>query len=127
MPEEHSDQPVFSDIPSVLADMRQGRFVIIVDDEDRENEGDMCVAAEHATPQAITFLITRARGFLCLAVGAELAARLDLAPMVEDNRSAFGTPFTVTVDAREGITTGVSAADRARTIRTMLADGARAG
>jgi 3,4-dihydroxy 2-butanone 4-phosphate synthase/GTP cyclohydrolase II len=125
MPEEQIEQPVFSDVPSVLADLRQGRFVIIVDDEDRENEGDMCVAAEHATPQAITFLINRARGFLCLAVGAELAARLDLAPMVEDNRSAFGTPFTVTVDARQGITTGVSAADRAHTIRTMLADEAR--
>ena len=127
MPEQRTEQAVFSDIPSVLDEFRQGHFVIVVDDEDRENEGDLCVAAEHATPQAITFLINRARGFLCLAIGPELAARLELGPMVEDNRSAFGTPFTVTVDAREGISTGVSAADRACTIRTMLADEARPG
>ncbi len=125
MPEMHSDQTVFSDIPSVIEEFRQGRFVIVVDDEDRENEGDLCVAAEHATPQAITFLINRARGFLCVAIGPELAARLELGPMVEDNRSAFGTPFTVTVDARDGITTGVSSADRARTISVMLDENSR--
>jgi len=123
---EASDQnAVFSDIPSVVEDFRRGRFVIVVDDEDRENEGDLCIAAEHATAEAVTFLINHARGFLCLAIGAELAEKLELPPMVADNRSQFGTPFTVTVDAREGITTGVSAADRAHTIRTMLADDAR--
>ncbi|MHC4789495.1 MAG: bifunctional 3,4-dihydroxy-2-butanone-4-phosphate synthase/GTP cyclohydrolase II, partial [Planctomycetota bacterium] len=115
----------FSDIPPAIEDFRQGRFVIVVDDEDRENEGDLCLAAEHATPEAITFLINNARGFLCLAIGAELAATLELSPMVDENRSAFGTPFTVTVDAREGITTGVSARDRARTIEAIITDDAR--
>ncbi len=127
MPHQSPRQSVFSDVPSVVEDVRRGRFVIVVDDESRESEGDFCLAAEHVTPEAITFLINEVRGFLCLAVGPELAARLELHPMVEENRSAFGTPFTVTVDARDGITTGVSAADRAQTIRTMLADDARPG
>ncbi len=113
-----------SSMPSVLDDFRTGRPVIIVDDEDRENEGDVCVAAEHVTPQTIAFLLNHARGFLCVAIGPELAAKLELPPMVEENRSAFGTPFTVTVDARDGITTGVSAQDRAHTIQAIIADGA---
>jgi len=115
----------FSDIPSVLEDVKQGRFVIIVDDENRENEGDLCLSAEHVTPESIAFLLNEARGFLCLAIDAETAERLDLPPMVEENRSAFSTPFTVSVDAASGITTGVSAHDRACTIKTIIDDAAR--
>jgi 3,4-dihydroxy 2-butanone 4-phosphate synthase/GTP cyclohydrolase II len=114
----------FSDIPSAVEDFRQGRFVIVVDDEDRENEGDMFLAAEHVTTERIVFLLKHAGGFLCVPIGPELAAQLELPPMVDDNRSTFGTPFTVTVDARDGITTGVSAQDRARTIQAMAADDA---
>ena len=125
MSKRRTGRSPFCPIPAVIQDLRQGKFVIVVDDEDRENEGDVCLAAEHVTPEAIAFLINNARGFLCLAIGAELAAKLELPPMVEDNRSAFGTPFTVTVDADEGITTGVSAQDRARTIRAIIADDAR--
>ena len=124
MSQERHSEFAFRDIPSAVEAFRRGEFVILVDDEDRENEGDLCLAAEHVTPQAIAFLLNNARGFLCVAIGAELAARLELPPMVKENRSAFGTPFTVTVDAREGITTGVSAHDRARTIRTIIADDA---
>ncbi len=125
MPESTDHRPGFCSIPEAIEELRRGRFVLVVDDEDRENEGDLCLAAEHVTPKAIAFLINNARGFLCIAIGAELAARLDLPPMVEENRSAFGTPFTVSVDARYGITTGVSAHDRARTIKAIIADNAR--
>ena len=120
-----SPQSNLADIASVLDDVRAGRLVIIVDDENRENEGDLCLAAEHVTPEAITFLINEARGFLCLAVDPEIARRLDLPPMVSENRSRYGTPFTVSVDAATGITTGVSAHDRAHTIRAIMRDGAR--
>ncbi len=117
----HSGFP-FSDISSAIEAFRRGEFVLVSDDEDRENEGDLCLAAEHVTPESITFLLNNVRGFQCLAVGAELAGKLELPPMVADNRSAYGTPFTVTVDAREGITTGVSSQDRAHTIRLMIAE-----
>jgi 3,4-dihydroxy 2-butanone 4-phosphate synthase/GTP cyclohydrolase II len=119
----HSEA-VFSDIPSVVEDFRRGRIVIAVDDEDRENEGDMFMAAEHVTAESVAFLLREAGGFLCVPIGAELAEKLELPLMVEENRSAFGTPFTVTVDARDGITTGVSAQDRALTIQAMVADAA---
>jgi 3,4-dihydroxy 2-butanone 4-phosphate synthase/GTP cyclohydrolase II len=119
------NESTFSDIPSVLEDVKQGHFVIIVDDENRENEGDLCLAAEHVTPESIAFLLNEAKGFICLAIDAETAHRLDLPPMVEENRSAFGTPFTVSVDAASCITTGVSAQDRARTIRTFIDNDAR--
>jgi len=112
----------FSSIPSVIEELRAGRFVIIVDDASRENEGDLCMAGEFITPQAVTFLINHARGFLCVAVSQQVADKLELPPMVRDNRSRFGTPFTVSVDASQGITTGVSASDRARTIGVMAAD-----
>ncbi len=125
MSQERGKPTALSDIPSALDEFRAGRPVIIVDEEDRENEGDICVAAEHVTADTIVFLLNNARGFLCVAIGPELAAKLELPPMVEENRSAFGTPFTVTVDARDGITTGVSAQDRARTIQTIIADDAR--
>ena len=125
MSNENDRGHIFSDIPSVLEDVKQGRFVAIVDDENRENEGDLCLAAEHVTAQSIAFLLNEARGFLCLAIETETAQRLDLPPMVLENRSAFGTPFTVSVDAARGITTGVSAEDRSCTIQTIVADGAR--
>ncbi|MFO7956671.1 MAG: bifunctional 3,4-dihydroxy-2-butanone-4-phosphate synthase/GTP cyclohydrolase II [Candidatus Brocadiia bacterium] len=124
MVDEDYEAP-FCSVERAIEDFREGRFVIVVDEAERENEGDMCLAAEHVTPEAITFLLNKVRGFLCLAIGPELADRLELPPMVEDNRSAYGTPFTVSVDARKGISTGVSAADRAHTIRTMIADDAK--
>ncbi|MGD2175768.1 MAG: bifunctional 3,4-dihydroxy-2-butanone-4-phosphate synthase/GTP cyclohydrolase II [Candidatus Brocadiaceae bacterium] len=122
MAEDSRKAAGFSDIRSAIAAFGRGEYVIVVDDESRENEGDICLAAEHVTAEAIAFLLNEARGFLCLAIGPELAERLRLPPMVEENRSPFGTPFAVTIDAREGISTGVSAQDRAVTIRTAIAD-----
>lgn len=116
--------PVFAGLPEVLEEVREGNFVVIVDDENRENEGDLFLAGEHVTSEAITFLLNHAKGFLCVAIDQEVADRLELPPMVEDNRSQFGTPFAVSVDAARGITTGVSARDRTATIRTMTADDA---
>jgi len=117
---------VLSDIPSVLEDIRNGRFVIVVDDEARENEGDLVIAAEKITAEAVTFMSSNARTFLCLALSQQMADVLQLPPMVPDNRSHFQTPFTVTIDSRDGITTGSSAHDRARTIQAAVADRARA-
>jgi len=122
MPEQPNS--IFSDVPSVLDDVRAGKFVIIVDDENRENEGDLCIAAEHVTAESVVFLLSEAKGDMCVPVAPEVAERLGLDPMVSDNRSRFGTPYTVTIDAGEGITTGVSAQDRARTIRTLVEDDA---
>ncbi|MBS3763253.1 MAG: 3,4-dihydroxy-2-butanone-4-phosphate synthase, partial [Planctomycetes bacterium] len=119
-----SDNEIFSSIPEILKEIRDGHFVIIVDDENRENEGDLALAAEHVTPESITFLLNEAKGFLCLAIDSNIADQLDLPPMVSENRSQFGTPFTVSVDARNGITTGVSAHDRARTVQTIIDEGA---
>ncbi len=126
MARQDDNNDAFSDVRSVLEDVREGKFVIVVDDENRENEGDLCLAAEHVTPESIAFLLNEAKGFLCLAIDSEMAERLELPPMVAENQSAFGTPFTVSVDAAEGVTTGVSTHDRAHTIRTIMADGASA-
>ncbi|MBI2195027.1 MAG: 3,4-dihydroxy-2-butanone-4-phosphate synthase [Planctomycetes bacterium] len=114
-------------ISEILNGLRAGKMVILVDSEDRENEGDLVLAAEKATPEAINFMLTHARGFLCLPVSDALAERLGLHPMVQNNECPFKTPFTVTVDAREGITTGVSVQDRVATVRRMLADDAKPG
>jgi 3,4-dihydroxy 2-butanone 4-phosphate synthase/GTP cyclohydrolase II len=113
----------FISIDQALEDFRQGRFVIIVDDPDRENEGDLCLAAEKATPSAINFMAREARGLICTPMAAEWIDRLGLPSMVptDANTSRFGTAFTISVEAREGITTGISAFDRAVTI-TKLAD-----
>ncbi len=113
---------LFSDVPGVLEDMAQGKFVIVVDDEHRENEGDLCMAAQYVSHEAVTFLINEVKGFLCVAVEPDIALRMNLHPMVVDNTARFSTPFTVSVDAREGITTGVSSRDRANTVRTIVAD-----
>jgi 3,4-dihydroxy 2-butanone 4-phosphate synthase / GTP cyclohydrolase II len=111
-----------STIKEAIDDMKRGRMIILVDDEDRENEGDLCMAAEHVTPEAINFMAKHGRGLICLSLSSDLADRLDLPLMVRDNRSRFGTAFTVSIEARRGVTTGISAADRATTIRTAVAD-----
>jgi 3,4-dihydroxy 2-butanone 4-phosphate synthase/GTP cyclohydrolase II len=107
-------------------ELRQGKMIILVDDEDRENEGDLTMAAEFITPEAINFMAKYGRGLICLALDPEIADRLDLPPMVSDNTSKFGTGFTVSIEAKKGVSTGISAADRAVTIRTAIAEGARA-
>jgi 3,4-dihydroxy 2-butanone 4-phosphate synthase/GTP cyclohydrolase II len=108
-----------------IEDIRQGKMVILVDDEDRENEGDLVLAAERVTPQAINFMRKFAGGLVCLAMNEERCDALGLRPMAPDNRSPRSTAFTVSIEARQGVTTGISAADRAHTIRTAVAAGAR--
>jgi 3,4-dihydroxy 2-butanone 4-phosphate synthase/GTP cyclohydrolase II len=115
-----SPNPPFCDVPAALEEMRAGRMVIIVDDEDRENEGDLTMAAEKVTPEAINFMARFGRGLICLSLTEERCDFLRLGPMTSANESAFGTAFTESVEAREGVTTGISAADRARTIRVAV-------
>jgi 3,4-dihydroxy 2-butanone 4-phosphate synthase/GTP cyclohydrolase II len=117
-------EPPFTDVPGALADIRAGRMVVVVDDEDRENEGDLTLAAEHVTPEAINFMARYGRGLVCLTLTEERADYLRLFPMTQQNSSRFGTAFTETIEAREGVTTGISAADRAHTIRTAVAPSA---
>ena len=108
-----------SNIEDALDDFRQGKFVIVVDDEDRENEGDLIIAAEKITPDDVNFMLKHARGVLCAPVTLSRAEELDLPHQVADNTSMLGTPFTITVDKLEGCTTGVSTHDRAATIRAL--------
>ncbi|MCB1153258.1 MAG: bifunctional 3,4-dihydroxy-2-butanone-4-phosphate synthase/GTP cyclohydrolase II [Deltaproteobacteria bacterium] len=115
----------FSPIPEVISAIRSGQMVILVDDEDRENEGDLCMAAEMVTPEAINFMAKFGRGLICLSLSEQIADDLDLPPMVNDNNSRFGTAFTVSIEAREGVSTGISAHDRARTILAAVADEAK--
>ena len=110
----------FSSIEDAMEDIRQGKMIIIVDDEDRENEGDLMIASEKVTPEAINFMAKYGRGLICLALTDERTRELGLSMMVEDNESAFETPFTISIDAREGITTGISASDRSITIQTAI-------
>ena len=110
----------FISVAEAAAVYRQGKFVIIVDDEDRENEGDLCLAAEHVTPDAVNFMSREGRGLVCVPLTEERCDELGLAPMVEQNTSNYGTAFTVSVEARGKTTTGISAADRAATIRTLV-------
>lgn len=110
-----------SSIEEVVKDIRAGKMVILVDDEDRENEGDLCMAAEAVTPAAINFMATYGRGLICLAMSPDIIEQLGLPMMVRDNKSPFGTGFTVSIEARIGVTTGISAADRARTIEAAVA------
>jgi 3,4-dihydroxy 2-butanone 4-phosphate synthase/GTP cyclohydrolase II len=114
-------------VEAAIADIRAGRMVILVDDEDRENEGDLCMAAEKVTPEAINFMARYARGLICLSLTEERLEQLRLSMMVPDyeNTSGFGTAFTVSIEARQGVTTGISAADRATTIRTAIAPDAK--
>src|SRR5262249_13808576 len=101
-------------------EFREGRMVVVVDDEDRENEGDLTIAAQFATPDAINFMATHARGLICLCLTEERADELGLRPMTENNEAPLGTAFTVSVEARVGVTTGISAADRSRTIQVAI-------
>ena len=106
-------------IEEALDDFRQGKFVIVVDDEDRENEGDLICAAEMITPEMVNFMLKNARGLLCAPVTISRSIELDLPHQVQDNTSLLGTPFTVTIDKIEGCSTGVSAHDRAATIKAL--------
>jgi len=109
-----------ADIEDVIKDVKDGKMIIIVDDEDRENEGDMMIAAEKVTPEAINFMARYARGLVCLSLSEKRVKELDLPLMVSDNTSPYNTAFTVSIEAREGVTTGISAYDRARTILTAI-------
>ncbi|MCP4024279.1 MAG: bifunctional 3,4-dihydroxy-2-butanone-4-phosphate synthase/GTP cyclohydrolase II [Desulfobacteraceae bacterium] len=109
-------------IEQAIEDIKNGKMVILVDDEDRENEGDLTMAAEAATPEAINFMAKYGRGLICLSLDSEIVDRLDLPLMVENNTSQYETGFTVSIEAKKGVTTGISAADRATTIQTAIAD-----
>jgi 3,4-dihydroxy 2-butanone 4-phosphate synthase / GTP cyclohydrolase II len=114
-------------IEQAIEDITAGKMVILVDDEDRENEGDLTMAAEDVTPEAINFMAKHGRGLICLSLTNQKADSLDLPPMVQDNTSPYQTGFTVSIEARYGVTTGISAADRAKTIQTAIADDAGPG
>ncbi len=123
----------FDSIEDAIKDIKRGKFIILVDDEDRENEGDLVMAASKVTPQAVNFMAKHARGLICLALTPERVEQLQLPPQAAENTATFGTAFTVSIDARKGITTGISVADRATTIhvaidpKTTPADLARPG
>ncbi|MFW6284723.1 MAG: 3,4-dihydroxy-2-butanone-4-phosphate synthase, partial [Desulfosalsimonas sp.] len=109
-------------IEEAIKEIRDGRMVILVDDEDRENEGDLTMAAEAVTPEAINFMAKYGRGLICLSLNPEKVEDLGLPMMVRHNTSQFETGFTVSIEAKHGVTTGISAADRATTIQTAIAD-----
>jgi 3,4-dihydroxy 2-butanone 4-phosphate synthase/GTP cyclohydrolase II len=115
-----------SPIQDIVADMRAGKMVILVDEEDRENEGDLVLAAEHVTPEAINFMVTHARGLVCLTLTESRCRQLDLSLMVRNNKAQHGTAFTASIEAAEGVTTGISAHDRARTVQAAVAKNAKA-
>src|SRR3954462_1448068 len=110
----------FAAIGGAIDEIRAGRFVVVVDDPNRENEGDLVIAAQFATPEAINFMATHARGLICLCLTEERADELGLRPMTDRNEAPLGTAFTVSVEAREGGTTGISAADRSQTIQVAI-------
>ncbi|HEY4347012.1 MAG TPA: bifunctional 3,4-dihydroxy-2-butanone-4-phosphate synthase/GTP cyclohydrolase II [Gaiellaceae bacterium] len=116
----------FAAIEEAIDEIRAGRMVVVVDDPDRENEGDLVIAAQFATPETINFMATHGRGWICLCLTEERADKLDLPLMTQKNESPFGTAFTVTIEAREGVTTGISAADRSHTIQVAIAPDAQA-
>ncbi|MEZ4465027.1 MAG: 3,4-dihydroxy-2-butanone-4-phosphate synthase [bacterium] len=119
------DSAIVARVEAALDEIRNGRMVILVDDEDRENEGDLVMAAELVTPEAINFMALHGRGLICLALTPEKCDALDLPLMVSRNQSGFGTAFTVSIEAATGVTTGISAADRAHTVRVAVSPGAR--
>lgn len=110
----------FTNVPEALEQVARGRMIVVVDDEDRENEGDLTLAAEFVTPEAINFMARYGRGLICLALTGERADHLRLRPMTHENTSHFGTAFTESIEAKEGVTTGISAYDRAHTIRVAI-------
>ena len=109
-----------NNIEDIVSDLKKGRMVILVDDEDRENEGDLLIAADHVTPEYINFMAKYGRGLICLTLTEDKANKLKLPLMVEDNQGKLGTNFTVSIDASSGITTGISAGDRAKTITSAI-------
>ena len=111
---------VFATVEEAIQDIRDGRFVVVVDAADRENEGDLTIAGQFATPEAINFMATHARGLICLCLTPERCDELELRPMAENNQAPLQTAFTVSIEAREGVTTGISAADRSATIQTAI-------
>src|SRR2546421_1773050 len=110
----------FATIEEAIDEFREGRMVVVVDDENRENEGDLVCAAQFATPEAVNFMATHGRGLICLCLTGERCEELGLAQMTQRNEAPLGTAFTVSVEAREGVTTGISAADRAHTIQVAI-------
>jgi 3,4-dihydroxy 2-butanone 4-phosphate synthase/GTP cyclohydrolase II len=114
-----------SSITDIVADLRAGRMVVLVDEEQRENEGDLVLAADFVTPDAINFMAKHGRGLICLTLTEERCHQLNLRPMVSANRSSHGTNFTISIEAAEGVSTGISAADRARTVQAAVARNAR--
>ena len=110
----------FATIEEAIEDIRAGRLIVVVDDPDRENEGDLVIAAQFATPDAINFMATHARGLICLCLSGERCDLLGLHQMTEHNETPLGTAFTVSIEAREGVTTGISAHDRSRTIQVAI-------
>jgi 3,4-dihydroxy 2-butanone 4-phosphate synthase/GTP cyclohydrolase II len=116
----------FTDVPTAIEEIRAGRMIVVVDDEDRENEGDLTLAAEKVTPEAINFMAKFGRGLICLAMSSERLDYLRIGPMTRENTSPYGTAFYESVEAREGVTTGISAHDRARTIQVAIDPGSRA-
>ncbi|MGO9086365.1 MAG: 3,4-dihydroxy-2-butanone-4-phosphate synthase [Candidatus Sulfotelmatobacter sp.] len=115
-----SPQPPFTDVPDAIDEIRAGRMIVVVDDEDRENEGDLTLAAEKVTPEAINFMAKHGRGLVCLALTEERLDHLRIGPMTAENTSQYGTAFCEAIDARQGVTTGISAYDRARTIQVAI-------
>jgi 3,4-dihydroxy 2-butanone 4-phosphate synthase/GTP cyclohydrolase II len=115
-----SPQSPFTDVPEAIEEIRAGRMIIVVDDEDRENEGDLTLAAEKVTPEAINFMAKHGRGLVCLAMTEERLEHLNIGPMTAENTSQYGTAFCEAIDARQGVTTGISAHDRARTIQVAI-------
>src|SRR5437879_5341558 len=112
--------PAFTDVPSAIEEIRSGRMIVVVDDEDRENEGDLTLAAEKVTPEAINFMVKYGRGLVCLAMTEERLDHLRVGPMTAENTSNYGTTFCEAIDARDGVTTGISAYDRSRTIQVAI-------
>src|SRR4249920_649246 len=110
----------FVSVPEAVDEIRAGRIVVVVDDEDRENEGDLTIAAEKITPEIINFMAVHGRGLICLAMSSDKCDELNLPLMSPNNTSRFGTAFTESIDAAEGVTTGISAADRALTIQVAM-------
>ena len=128
-PNQEDIRKAIASVEAAIADIRSGKMVILVDDADRENEGDLCIAAEKVTPEAINFMAKFGRGLICLSLTEETLERLSLSMMVPDheNTSGFGTAFTISIEARHGVTTGISAADRATTVLAAIADDAKPG
>ncbi|MEZ4494227.1 MAG: bifunctional 3,4-dihydroxy-2-butanone-4-phosphate synthase/GTP cyclohydrolase II [Dehalococcoidia bacterium] len=120
-----SRDPIMATVPEAIDDFRSGKFVIITDDEHRENEGDLCIPAQFVTADTINFMAKYGRGLICTSITEDRVRELQLPMMVQDNDSQFGTPFTVSVEARTGVSTGISAGDRARTVQVLIDPDAR--